>query len=363
MSSPATRNGHTGCTPGYLDDAQVKRGVLALKKYMKFHLTREDKPTKAKNLLEAGEEEKSKLSGQIIVTVVFKNIPANSKTYIHNIVLPHHWRLTLEPEDCDIAVFVPHKKPTTEAQRIQFEKDRDLDIENTHAHYQNLFLEKLDEPTRARISRLITSKELATEFNTFQKIDRLAKTYDLFLGDKKLMANKFNALPRRLGRRFWVREKKVPIMIKLGASDLKERFQKALSTEPFYVIGKSSTERIQLGLLSQKTSEVVANIKTFLHKLHELYGDQVRFIKLQGSQGFTLPIFADLSTECPKEVKMIRKRITPKPIIGDFDLLPGNAKIKVHASGDVKVVRNQTKTKRKAPESPVEVKSKKRARK
>lgn len=346
----------------YLDDTAIRRAVLALKKYVGLQHARQSAPAKKKDLLQAGQEAAHK-SLKVIAEVVFKNIPANSKTYIHNVRLPHHWRLTLEPEDYDMAVFVPHKKAQSEAQRIQFEKDRELDIENTHAHYQNLFTIKLDESNRARISRLITSKELATEFNTFQKIDRLAKTYDLFLGDKKLMCNKMNALPRRLGRRFWVREKKVPIIIKLAAKDLNDQFNKALRTEPFYVVGNSSTERIQLGTFNQKTKEIVANLKAFLEKLHKLYGDQVRFIKLRSNSGMALPLFADLSCECPKEVKMLKKRIRPKPVVGDFDLLTGDAQIKVHNSGEVRVVRPDTKLKRKAQESPpVEKPSKKRSR-
>lgn len=279
-------------TGNYLDQNQVKRGVLALKKYVKRR-AREAKPGGKKNLLEAGEDEHLK----VVAEVVFKNIPSNSRTYIHNVVLPHHWRLQLEPEDYNIAVFVKHKKPKTEAQKIQFQRDRELDIDNTHDHYRSLFAEKLEEPMRARISRIITSKELATEFNTFQKIDRLSKTYDLFLGDKRLMCNKMNALPRRLGRRFWVREKKVPLIVKLEAPDLNQRFKRALSSEQLYVVGNSSTVRIQLGDINQKAKEIVENIETFLAKLNKLYGDQVRFIRLRSNKGLALPLYADLSRD------------------------------------------------------------------
>lgn len=344
---------------GYLKATQIKKDLLALKKYVALQPSMEKK--KKKSLLEAGDDSKQK--AKLIAEVVFKNIPSNQKTYIHNVVLPHHWRLELEPENYNVAVFVPHKKPTTEAQKIQFDKDRDLDIEHTHEHYQKLFTEKLDEQTRARISRIITSKELATEFSTFQKIDKLSKTYDLFLGDKKLMCNKMNALPRRLGRRFWVREKKVPLIVKLNAPDLADRFKKAMSTEPFYVVGISSTEKLQLGHFGQKIDELVANVKAFLEKLYQLYGDQVRFIRLRSNSGLAFPIYADLSCECPKEVKILKKKIKAKPVVGEFDLLPGAAKVKVHPDGQVRVLRSQAKPKRKSLDSPAEKPLSKRVKK
>lgn len=344
---------------GYLNEDQVKRSVLALKKYIKKSKALKLSRAQRKNLLEAGEKDPSGLA-KVNVEVVFKNIPSNSRTYIHNVILPHHWRLELEPEDYDIAVFVKHRRPETEAQKIQFTKDRDLDIENTHSYYQDLFKEKLGESLSSRISRIITTKELATEFNTFQKLDRLSKTYDLFLSDKQLMANKMNSLPRRLGRRFWVREKKVPLMVNLNSASLSERFRRVLSTEQFYVIGRSSTERIQVGMINQPDGDIVENIQVFLRKLHDLYGDNIRFIRLRTNWGIALPLYADLSTSCPKVV-MRKKRVKTKPVVDDFDFLGGNAKVAVYPDGEVKIVKSARK--RKVKDSQLDEKPVKKAKK
>lgn len=279
----------------YLTAAKLEQGVIALKRYIKKKAAKvaDDKP---KSLLEAGQDDPEGVS-KVFVEVVFKDIPKNYKTYIHNIVLPFHWRQNLAAEDYNIAIFVPHKKPETEAQKIQFARDRELDIDNTHSHYKELFESRMTAANREKVSRIITSKELATEFNTYDKLDKLVKTYDLFLGDKKLMSNKFNALPRRLGRRFWVREKKVPLMIKLSAKNVNERFEKVMSTEPFYVLGRTATERIHIGATDQKTVQIVRNIQAFLNRLYNLYGDKVRFIKLRTNRGLSLPIFADLNCD------------------------------------------------------------------
>lgn len=316
---------------GYLKKKGILSGVVALKKCMK----QERSSSKRKNLLDDG-------SAKVIIEVVFKSIPSNSKTYIHTTVLPNHWRLKLEPEDCDIALFVRHRRPENEAQKIQFSRDRDLDIENTHSYYKNLFEKKLDESIRSRISRIITTKELATEFNTFQKLDRLSKTYELFLSDKQLMANKMNPLPRRLGRRFWVREKKVPLMVRLDAKTLNERFVRALKTEPFYVLGRSATEHIQVGVTSQPVEDIVENIQAFLNKLYDLYDDGVRFIRLKTDKCLPLPLYADLDPACPKVV-MRKRRVKTKPIIDDFDMLDEDAKVAVYRSGAVKVMREKRK--------------------
>lgn len=327
--------------PGYLDDEKLKRGIKALKNYIKNSKALKLSGARRMDLLEAGEKDSNGLD-KVIVEVVFKNIPTNSKTYIHNVVLPHHWRLKQDPEESNVAVFVKHRKAETEAQRIQFLRDRELDIEYTHDYYQNLFQQKLDESLRTRISRIITTKELATEYPTFQKLDRLSKTYDLFLSDKSLMSNKMNSLPRRLGRRFWVREKKVPLMVRLDAKNLNERFRRALSTEPFYVIGRSATERIQVGMLSQHIDELVDNFRSFLRKLYDLYGDNVRFIKLRTNWGVALPLFADLSPVCPKVV-MRKSKIKTKPVIDDFDMLNSDARVAVHSDGSVRILKSKRK--------------------
>lgn len=320
--------------PGYLDDEKVEQGVKALKNYIKNSKALKLSQDQRKNLLEAGEPESNNLS-RVIVDVVFKNIPTNSKTYIHNVVMPYHWRLKAEPEDYNIAIFVRHIKPKNEAEKIQFSRDRDLDIENSHEHYKKYLEDKLDGSISTKISRIITTKELATEFSNFQKLDRLSKTYDLFLSDQQLMANKMNSLPRRLGRRFWVREKKVPLMIKLEAKNLNERFHKVLSTEPFYVMGRSATEKIQIGVISQPIDELTENIKSFLKKLYEVYGDNVRFIKLRTDWGIALPLFADLSPLCPRVV-MKKRKVKPEPVIDDFDMLETDARVAVHSDGSVR---------------------------
>ena len=330
---------------GYLDDRQIRKAIKAIRDYMRSAKLVKRERSLTKDLLDS-DSDPCRLA-PIFVEVVFKNIPANNKTYIHTVVLPHHWRLGLDPEDHEIALFVQHRRGDTEAQRIQFKKDRDLDIENTHSYYKNLFDEKLDKEIRPKIRKIISTKELATEYNSPKALDRLSKTYDLFLSDKLLMMNKMNPVPRRLGRRFWVREKKVPLMVKLDAPNLNERFRRTLSTEPFYVTGKSATEKIQIGLVSQPEADLIKNLKTFLFKLHGLYQDSVRFIRIKSDIGYPLPIYADLCLDCPK-VMMHKERKNSsrkrKAVVDDFDLLPGNNKISVHPDGTVNVIK-KVKTK------------------
>lgn len=332
-------------SPGYLDNSQLKQGIKALKDYVKKSKALKLSCSQRRNLLEAGQDDTTGMN-KVIVEVVFKNIPDNSRTYIHKIVLPHHWRFRMMPEDSNMALFVRHRRPETEAQKIQFSRDRELDIDNTHSYYKDLFEEKLDGDIRSRISRIITTKELATEFNTFKKLDQLSKAYEFFLSDKQLMANKMNPVPRRLGRRFWVREKKVPIMVKLNSKNLNQCMHKALSNEPFYVRGISSTEKLQVGILSQTDQEILENLRVFLDKLFSLYRENVRFIKLKTSWGLALPLYADLSSSCPKRT-IPKRKSKQKPIVDEFDMLPGGSKVSVSADGTVKVIKNHS-TKRKA---------------
>lgn len=314
----------------YLSLEEITRSVQSLKDYIQK--SEAIKLNQKKDLLADDNNEK------VIIEVIFKNVPSNRKTYIHTINLPHHWRMILQPEDYNIAMFVKHRKPETKAEALQFERDRDLDVAHTHNYYKSLFTEKLEPRIKSKITKLISTKELATEYNNFPMLEKLSKFYDLFLADKQLMENKLNSLPRRLGRRFWVTERKIPLLINMNANNLNERFENALSTEPFYVIGRSSTEKIQVGITSQTNAQIAENIVAFLKKLNLLYGSSVRMLRLRSTYGLSLPIFADLDPLCPR-VAMKRKKRKQKTIVSDSDFLPETRKLMISPGGDIRILR------------------------
>lgn len=330
----------------YTSSDQLKKGIEALKLYIVKSKALIYSSSGKKDLLSAGRGNPHE-NASVFIQIVFKMIPANNKTYIHDVTLPYHWRGENEPEDTTIALFVKHLKPANEIEQIQFQRDRDLDIQNTHEHYNKLLDSKLNPETRSFISKLISTKELSTEYKTFKQMDKLARVHDLFLADRKLMINKMDPLPRRLGRRFWVRERKIPLSVNLKAENLQDEFDKVFKKQQLYVTGNSSSVCMQIGLMKQSTEKLFRNLEATLTVIHEKYGDLVRFIRLRTDWGIAIPIFADLAFKSTVQ-HPIRPKKKMESVVDDFDMLGDDVdsddeetknKIRVYADGTVNVIR------------------------
>lgn len=261
---------------------------------------------KAKRRLPLGEDDAGagidSLTGTVKLEIQLKKIPLNKTTFINVIgPLPHPWKY--ESPDVDVCLIVKDLNPRKSL------PDRELDLETTRAHYLSL-LEDAGFPSDFLSHRLmiLTMRELLTEFQEREAKSKLSGAYQVFLADRRLMANKFSGLKTFLGKHFWFTRKRVPLPVdlKTETSSLRQELVKALDSTTLYVSGRGSAETIEIGLLSQSDAELAYNLMFVLKRVMQIFGSNVSCLRLgvssigsmspSESQSHLIPFFVDMSS-------------------------------------------------------------------
>merc|ERR1711916_137476 len=128
---------------------------------------------------------------------------------------------------------------------------------------------------------------------TFEAQRVLLASYDLFLGDKRILA----MLGRKLGKKFFVK-KKLPIGLELSGSRLKASLATALSSTPLY-LRKGVTVSVPIGFASWSAEKLAANAEAVIDAASSYIvpggWDNIRSIAVKGRNSIPLFVFkADL---------------------------------------------------------------------
>ncbi|UXI20598.1 hypothetical protein NH340_JMT06541 [Sarcoptes scabiei] len=257
----------------------------------------------------------------VFLQLDFKKIPLNYSTFIHFANLPFHWRHEQNFETC-LIVKDYEKEPLS---------DREADLQRTRQHYRDMF----DDESNEMISEILPMRQLTTEFKLPALKRKLSSEYNVFLCDKKLISNKHSFLSRFLGKAFWVDNKKVPFLIDLKKDNFKEYLNEKLDQTTIYVSGKGSTISICVGSLRQDTTKLVKNLVAVLIRIQNLFGSNVRELKIKTEKSMAILFFMDLGSA--NEIQLI-KSFRPKEFVEDeFDFLT-NSNIKIYKDGSIQLV-------------------------
>lgn len=304
-SSNMTSPGHS--EDSYITTTKAEELVVVLRQLVqKMAQKQSEEPAakKAKPLpLSEEADEKSLVSESVNLEIQLKKIPLNKTTFINVIgPLPHPWKY--ESADIDVCLIVKDLNPRKSL------PDRDLDLETTRTHYRSM-LEDAGFSQDFLTHRLVIMpmRELLTEFKEREAKGKLAAAYNVFLADKRLMANKFSGLQTFLGKQFWSVQKRVPIPIDLSqdGTSLKEEVIRALASTSLYVTGRGSSETIEIGLMSQTEEELAANLIFALKRVAQVFGSNVSCLRLgacstggcsspSDSQSYLIPFFIDMKS-------------------------------------------------------------------
>merc|ERR1711916_89955 len=128
---------------------------------------------------------------------------------------------------------------------------------------------------------------------TFEAQRVLLASYDLFLGDKRILA----MLGRKLGKKFFVK-KKLPIGLDLSGSRLKASLATALSSTQLY-LRKGVTVSVPIGFASWSAEKLAANAEAVIDAASSYIvpggWDNIRSIAVKGRNSIPLFVFkADL---------------------------------------------------------------------
>lgn len=331
----------------YISKAHAVETVKTFKLYLEKMVDNtkrsqsKDKKTKLKKKplpLEPADDELTHIgitaTSKVLLQIDLKKIPLNKTTYINRIPVPHHW---YEVANLDICLIVKDLNPKEPL------KDRELDLNSTKDFYREKLINcGLKQELIDRIN-ILPMRELITEFKENEAKNKLAKSYDIFLADRSLMNNKFKFLNTFLGKHFWIKEKKMPVPLRLKGSDndsLKNDIMNALSETSLYISGKGSSISVQFGVIKQCINDIADNLDTVLKFVHNLFHSNVATLRIKGPNTLAIPFFADFGLKREIDVKKAcpgSDKIKMVPEVGEFSLL-NQADVVVYPSGAVKVV-------------------------
>lgn len=155
-------------------------------------------------------------------------------------------------------------------------------------------LDKIEGENISTLSKILTLKDLKTEFKPFEKKRQLYNDYDLFLVDDALL----NSMPSVLGKVFYDKgNSKVPLPIKVVSNSnpkqfsiqtFKNQLEKCL-TSTFFLPPMGVNILIKFGIINKTLdNDLVDNLQDILKTFNK---DTLRSIMLKTSTSPALPLF------------------------------------------------------------------------
>ncbi|KAG5262503.1 hypothetical protein AALO_G00275830 [Alosa alosa] len=236
-----------------LDQAQVKKAVLALQAFLK------SKSTSESLLLNE--------SQHISLMLTLWKIPRKEQTI--RIPLPHGIRT----ENGEVCLFTRDEPNMTTDQTERF--------------YKKLLTER----GVKNVTEVMPFKVLKTEYKAFEAKRRLLGNYDLFLSDARIR----RLLPSHVGKHFY-ESKKAPLSVDLQAKNLGQVMDRLIQGTTITVGKKGPCCMTRVAHSGMTTDEIVENVSaaidTITSKLDMVEkGKMIKIIHLKSQTSVALPIY------------------------------------------------------------------------
>ncbi|KAF9499076.1 ribosomal protein L1 [Pleurotus eryngii] len=154
---------------------------------------------------------------------------------------------------------------------------------------QREYKDLLEEKGIKFISRVVGISKLKGKFKPYEARRMLLKENGMFLADDRIIP----ILPKLLGSK-WFHAKKQPIPVSLARKDLKGELERAISSTYMHQ-NQGTCTSIKVGALSQKPTQVLANIKTALPAVISAIKDgwdNIQSLHIKTNSSVSLPIWS-----------------------------------------------------------------------
>ncbi|KHJ42727.1 hypothetical protein D918_07225, partial [Trichuris suis] len=245
---------------------------------------------------------------------------------------------------------------------------RDVDRHRKHYDYDlstRFVKEYLDEHNVKCVDFVISMSHLIREYTTFADKQRLAKSYDVFLVDKRLP---LPSLHKVLGNPFRL-HKKLPIPVDIGCADIEQSISKAVSRVRIIMTKFADKYHFNFGNSDQSVDELLGNFQAVMEKWNDKFPGGLSIIRslyICSGKHPPLPVYASFRTRLTdlrtldkvgcllvssnSVVLGRRKSRVRKPIVGELSTLQ-NGKVRVYGDGSAKVIRKGSSKKEPNEES------------
>ncbi|KDQ25503.1 hypothetical protein PLEOSDRAFT_31764 [Pleurotus ostreatus PC15] len=154
---------------------------------------------------------------------------------------------------------------------------------------QREYKDLLEEKGIKFISRVVGISKLKGKFKPYEARRMLLKENGMFLADDRIIP----ILPKLLGSK-WFQAKKQPIPVSLARKDLKGELERAISSTYMHQ-NQGTCTSIKVGTLSQKPTQILANIKTALPAVISAIKDgwdNIQSLHIKTNSSVSLPIWS-----------------------------------------------------------------------
>lgn len=243
----------------------IKKALAGLMQYeskRKADAISAAKGSKAKkNLLEADEDETDTSNTPIYLTFALRKIPEKPSLKPHRLRLPNPFR-SASADNLSVCLF-------TKDPQDQYEES----------------IRSLGLPC---ITKVMGLTNLRNEYKPFEAKRQLARSYDLFLADNRIVA----FLPSLLGKKM-LQAKKQPTVVDLSAADVKAELESAIeATLLFLSSGPCSV--VKIGLAGQGAVVLNENALAVIDQVVEKIPGGwagIRTLHLKTGQSLALPVY------------------------------------------------------------------------
>lgn len=221
------------------------------------------KASKAKkNLLEADEEEGSVEGETVYLSISLRKIPEKPSLKPHRLTLPNPFRSSTGSDNLSVCLIT---------------KDPQEEYEQS--------ISSLNLPCITKVMSLTT---LRNEYKPFEAKRQLARSYDLFLADNRIIA----FLPSLLGKKM-LQAKKQPTVVDLLAADVKTELQSAIEATLLF-LSSGPCSIVKIGLAGQGAAALTENALAVIDQVVEKIPGGwagVRMLHMKTNQSLALPIY------------------------------------------------------------------------
>ncbi|XP_037286927.2 ribosomal L1 domain-containing protein 1 [Rhipicephalus microplus] len=288
----------------HVDVKRVVEAIKALRTVERKHLTK--KPVK--NIL----DEDTALEHDVYLQFTLKKIPYNKSAQWIKINLPH----SLTNDKAEICLFTGDLD----------KKDRRADSELTVDHYK----EVLADAGVTRNIEIVPLRQLRTEYTPYESKRNLCASYDVFLGDSKILP----LLHRLLGKTFFAKNK-LPRRVDLSSKHLRRDIEAVLSSTELPLRGEGTASTVKVCNLAMSDADAAENVMAACEALAcRLPGgwQNVLSLHIKTQKSPSVPLYMSFGSR--NAIRLPKPREPDDDVEGDLTTIPG-ARVTVKRSGQV----------------------------
>jgi len=167
------------------------------------------------------------------------------------------------------------------------------------------------------VGKIIGVNKLTKNYKSFDEKRKLCDSYELFLADDRV----WPILPKMLGNPFY-NKKKLPVSVKIGATNLKKCMRKATNATYFF-LGNGPTSSLKVARISFSPEEIAKNVLACVEGILDAIPQRaanIQALSIKTNDSLALPIYNSL----PEEMAFLKQAVSKTDQAADKADAKGN---------------------------------------